>query len=258
MKELKLNGRTYLSTKRAAEITGYTTDYVGQLARGGKVDAQLVGRNWYIEEESIKKHKFGEAAVVVKKLEEEPAAPALEVLVQSAEENDIELNKVPEEVEVVENIESHRDEDPVVAMESVWQEWYKAQRSVPAEEEEVFLRKSSIEEVSTNEVEEVSEEVPITRVRENSRPIIEHARAEGVERNVEQKESEKRALPKEEIMVPTRSWGGAGLFAATAVTLLLVAGVATLAEIAMVRGIEYPLAASYQAIRDYVLGIQRI
>ena len=60
MKELTLNGRTYLTTKRAAEITGYTTDYVGQLARQGKVDAQLVGRNWYIGEDSIKKHKFGD------------------------------------------------------------------------------------------------------------------------------------------------------------------------------------------------------
>lgn len=54
---LDLGGKTYISSKRAAEITGYTKDYVGQLARGGKIDAKLVGRNWYINEKSILAHK---------------------------------------------------------------------------------------------------------------------------------------------------------------------------------------------------------
>ncbi len=39
-------------------MTGYTKDYVGQLCREGKIIAQLVGRNWYILETSIHKHRF--------------------------------------------------------------------------------------------------------------------------------------------------------------------------------------------------------
>lgn len=56
MDELDLQGKKYISSKRAAEITGYAKDYVGQLARGGKVPATRVGRAWYVELESIKRH----------------------------------------------------------------------------------------------------------------------------------------------------------------------------------------------------------
>lgn len=59
MEELIFDGKVYLSTKRAGEITGYAKDYVGQLARGGKVDARLVGRNWYVHKESVLAHKKG-------------------------------------------------------------------------------------------------------------------------------------------------------------------------------------------------------
>ncbi len=58
MDELTLNGEKYISSKRAAKITGYTKDYVGQLCREGKIIAQLVGRNWYVSEVSIHKHRF--------------------------------------------------------------------------------------------------------------------------------------------------------------------------------------------------------
>ncbi len=58
MDELTLNNEKYISSKRAAKITGYTKDYVGQLCREGKIIAQLVGRNWYISESSIRNHRF--------------------------------------------------------------------------------------------------------------------------------------------------------------------------------------------------------
>ncbi len=57
MDELIFNNKKYISSKRAGQLTGYTTDYVGQLCRDEKVDARLVGRNWYIEECSIVEHK---------------------------------------------------------------------------------------------------------------------------------------------------------------------------------------------------------
>src|SRR3989344_225972 len=57
-KDLILNGKRFISSKRAAQITGYTQDYVGQLARGGKIEATVVGRSWFVDEDSILKHKM--------------------------------------------------------------------------------------------------------------------------------------------------------------------------------------------------------
>lgn len=59
MDELTLDQQKYLSSKRAAQITGYAKDYVGQLCREGRVKARLVGRNWYVLESSILEHRFG-------------------------------------------------------------------------------------------------------------------------------------------------------------------------------------------------------
>lgn len=55
---LVIDGEQYISSGRAATLVGYTKDYVGQLARDGKIKAKRVGRNWYIEESSINKHKL--------------------------------------------------------------------------------------------------------------------------------------------------------------------------------------------------------
>lgn len=55
--ELTIAGQTYISSKRAAELTGYAQDYIGQLARTGKVIGTRVGGLWYILSESILGHK---------------------------------------------------------------------------------------------------------------------------------------------------------------------------------------------------------
>jgi len=57
MDELIFEGFKYISSKRAAEVTGYAKDYVGQLCRTGKVKARLVGRTWYVEEVGILIHR---------------------------------------------------------------------------------------------------------------------------------------------------------------------------------------------------------
>lgn len=59
MDELVIGETRYVSSKKAAQITGYAKDYVGQLCREGKVEAKLVGRNWYVLESSILEHRFG-------------------------------------------------------------------------------------------------------------------------------------------------------------------------------------------------------
>lgn len=55
--EILLDGETYISSKRAADITGYKQDYIGQLARSGKVDARRVSGLWYLKRDSLEMHK---------------------------------------------------------------------------------------------------------------------------------------------------------------------------------------------------------
>lgn len=57
MEELVIEGKTYLSSKRAAKVSGYAKDYIGQLCREGRVEAKLVGRSWYVYEPSLKEHQ---------------------------------------------------------------------------------------------------------------------------------------------------------------------------------------------------------
>lgn len=55
--EIIIDNVEYVSSKRAAEISGYAQDYVGQLARSGAIDAKRIGGLWYISLSSIESHK---------------------------------------------------------------------------------------------------------------------------------------------------------------------------------------------------------
>lgn len=59
MDELLIEDKKYVSSKRAAKMTGYAKDYIGQLCREGRVSARLVGRSWYVLESAIHDHRFG-------------------------------------------------------------------------------------------------------------------------------------------------------------------------------------------------------
>ena len=50
---VEFEGKKYISTKEAAKLTGYTSDYIGQLARSKKILSRMVGRARYVEEASI-------------------------------------------------------------------------------------------------------------------------------------------------------------------------------------------------------------
>src|SRR3989338_2923342 len=54
---LSFNGKKYISAKEAAKIAGYTSDYVGQLCRAGKIECRMVGHTWFVLEESLLNHK---------------------------------------------------------------------------------------------------------------------------------------------------------------------------------------------------------
>lgn len=54
---LYFENKKYISAREASTITGYSKDYIGQLARANKIKSRRVGRNWYVCEESILNYK---------------------------------------------------------------------------------------------------------------------------------------------------------------------------------------------------------
>ena len=63
MDEILIEEKKYISSKRAAKVTGYAKDYIGQLCREGRVPARLVGRAWYVLESAIQDHRFGDSGI---------------------------------------------------------------------------------------------------------------------------------------------------------------------------------------------------
>lgn len=59
MKGITIGGVEYLPASQLAKQFKYTSDYIGQLCRSKKVDAQLVGRSWYVNPVSLTEHKQG-------------------------------------------------------------------------------------------------------------------------------------------------------------------------------------------------------
>ncbi len=51
---LTINGKKYIQSNQLAREFGYTTDYIGRLAREEKILATLVGRQWFVEPESLR------------------------------------------------------------------------------------------------------------------------------------------------------------------------------------------------------------
>jgi hypothetical protein len=54
---VSFGGQEYISANRASKITGYNQDYVGQLARSGKIRSRQLGSRWYVDEQAIVRHK---------------------------------------------------------------------------------------------------------------------------------------------------------------------------------------------------------
>jgi hypothetical protein len=52
-----IEGKKYISSRRASEMSDYSSDYIGQLCRANKLDCKMVGRTWFVTEESIHLHK---------------------------------------------------------------------------------------------------------------------------------------------------------------------------------------------------------
>lgn len=157
MDTLVLEGKEFISTKRAAEITGYAKDYIGQLCREGRVASRLIGRNWYILESSIREHRYGSEVT-------EEAAESSDS--NTATEND--FNEIEEKVSfenepAAENIveetvsasvaeEPQEDSEAIEEIRRAWQSWFSNRyvEETPAtlelsKEREVMATKEAVE-----------------------------------------------------------------------------------------------------------------
>lgn len=47
----------WLTTDAAAELTGYQTPHIRQLARNGSIEGRKVGRDWLVSRESLLRYK---------------------------------------------------------------------------------------------------------------------------------------------------------------------------------------------------------
>lgn len=139
MDELTIGNEKYFSSKKAAKVTGYAKDYVGQLCREGRVEARLVGRNWYVLESSIMEHRFGPTEP--SSVHAAPSHKAPEPIREweapkytSEPQQDLPLfaekpysgnsNEVIAPIVAV-----PENKDVVSDMQSAWQEWFKTQQN---------------------------------------------------------------------------------------------------------------------------------
>jgi hypothetical protein len=193
MEELTLDGKIFISSKRAAQITGYAKDYVGQLCREGRVEARSVGRNWYILESSIREHRFGaEKVTPIAELEPETddikdtwkassyaAEPVSSLLtVQKAEVESVpvpheepvlapehasinEFTKLPPEKTYFNSIPAT---SPVVQeMQSAWHDWFKITNELEVSEEILIENPPALAELENTQPEEAPVAVNLIR-----------------------------------------------------------------------------------------------
>lgn len=115
MDEILIEEKKYISSKRAAKVTGYAKDYIGQLCREGRVPARLVGRNWYVLETAIQDHRFGQQEI-------EETAPSVAVPESTWESPRYEASPI----EVFPPLHAPADERNEVSqhLQDSWKEWF--------------------------------------------------------------------------------------------------------------------------------------
>jgi len=190
MDEILIEEKKYVSSKRAAEMTGYAKDYVGQLCREGRVPARLIGRSWYVLEAAIQDHRFGNPE------EEMPAVEPEHPSITSAWESPrYEAISEPEQpVPLSASVKEEPEEQKPQHIQDSWKEWF-----------DHFEQKEEVEEVSVPE-EPVEEEVDYVKEPEitiekdtkvnipiraiHSKPLYQPPPEEFLPRNFEERVSE--------------------------------------------------------------------
>lgn len=132
MDEIFIEEKKYISSKRAANMTGYAKDYIGQLCREGRVPARLVGRSWYVLETAIQDHRFGNQKTEQEKQEtasvlaspsvwEAPRyeASSVEVLPSINRLRDTEISESPDA-----EVESPEKDEISEHVQDSWRTWF--------------------------------------------------------------------------------------------------------------------------------------
>ena len=118
MDELVIGDKKYISSKRAAEVTGYAKDYIGQLCREGRVEARLVGRSWYVLDSAIQEHRFGQVENVNNQVNT-GYNDEVQVEVDSPVYTTEPVVPIPLIEEKQEEVEEQKTQ-----IQEVWQDWY--------------------------------------------------------------------------------------------------------------------------------------
>lgn len=179
MDEITIGDKTYISSKQAAKITGYAKDYVGQLCREGRVEARLVGRNWYVLDSAIREHRFGKEEEEAAAEEEAPVASTDRVSTWKKPQYEAEMPiLVPD---FSKKADSNDIGTPAIAdMQSAWREWFQ-DRQQDQGTGETLINDEELEEVRGDVSQAfsdpspasiyVEEEVTISRVQYSEQQI---------------------------------------------------------------------------------------
>ena len=193
MDELTIDGKVYVSSKRAAALSGYAKDYIGQLCREGRVDSKLVGRSWYVYEPSIREHRFSDERLKGKNdkeiVEEIKGQASENTNIQAVWERPSYTSETFEALPTIaEDVPLERKytapEAPVETlseMQSAWQDWFSTQHS-EEKPKESFLKEEYQAPMPKKDL--VHEEIAVTEpyTREEQVPLhmivsdIEHKR----------------------------------------------------------------------------------
>jgi len=139
MDELQISGKRYISSRRVARENGYTSDYIGQLIRAGKITGQKVGRAWYVDAASFDAYLGAEGITNTEESAEFPA----------------EVSKIAEDGEVVQGA----TEPEEVAQPALEEVLPVMATEVQSEEDESEVNNIAVRETKEEEIPSASEEI---------------------------------------------------------------------------------------------------
>jgi hypothetical protein len=180
MNEVTLGDKIYISSKRAAEITGYAKDYVGQLCREGHVDAKMIGRSWYVYEPSIKAHRFGPESIVEaapvpvedtdsNEVDAAVTEPVVPTTGSQSWEKPLYTAESPQELPEI-PVRAYEEvlppaEETLTDMQTAWKEWFDRKQEILETPE---IESPEVMDARADEYEEANDEVeiPLHRIDE--------------------------------------------------------------------------------------------
>jgi|SRR3989344_2578562 len=243
MDELLIEEKKYVSSKRAAKMTGYAKDYIGQLCREGRVPARLVGRNWYVLETAIQDHRFGTTDI---QSEENEQSTTPESATSNKWESpryesttdeflpSVNRLKTPETGSTDENSEEVKDSE---RLQDTWKTWFDrvadTETYIPTVEN---IEKEKETEIKTEVVEKIEEEEPIdvpihTIYRQPPEELLPRSRSINLAEKHSNEDEEEELVTKYKAHKERKEWSMASVIAIQMFSVLLALIVASLAVV---------------------------